>query len=162
MVVVNFKTKDPLTTSCFLKWGLSHSLGYSVYIHFFKWIRWNFLMIVVLKNLIFGQWFLLSLWSHYVFAYKFSNIVQTLIASWLAKSMKFWNLPPTTLEFQEPHPLKLKLEIYKKTKFGKAFYPKTYRPKTFIQKLVPFSPFSHKPFWHWTNLTHLPMDPLMM
>ncbi len=59
-------------------------------------------------------------------------------------------------------PWDLKLKTYNKTKFGRAFYPKTYRTKIFIQKLVPFSPFSHKHFWHWTNLIHLPMDPLMM
>jgi hypothetical protein len=123
MVVVNLKTKDPFTTSSFLKWSVSHNLGYGVYIHFFKRINWIFFMIVVLKNLVFGQWFLLSLWSHYVFAYKFCDILQTLIVWQHAKSMKFWNLPPTTLEFQEPHPLKLKTKILQWNQIWKGLLP---------------------------------------
>lgn len=94
-----FKTKDPPITSCFLKWGSSHSLGYGVYLHFFKWRIWIFFMIVVLKILLFGD-VLLSLWSHYVFAYKLCDILQTFTTSWHAKSMKkFGNPLPTTPEF---------------------------------------------------------------
>jgi len=59
------------------------------------------------ENFTFWQCFLYSLWSHYVFARKHSDVLQTLIASWLAKFMNFLGSPPlTTLELQPPHPLK--------------------------------------------------------
>jgi hypothetical protein len=75
-----FKTKDPPTTSCFLKWGLSHSLGYGVYLHFFKWRIWIFFMIVVLKILLFGDvsYFhcghTMSLLANFVISYKPSQL----------------------------------------------------------------------------------------
>ncbi len=95
-----FKTKDPPTTSCFLKWGLSHSLGYGVHLHFFKWRIWNFFYDCCVENFTLWWCFLLSLWSHYVFAYKLFDILQTFTTSWHAKSMKkFGNPLPTTLEF---------------------------------------------------------------
>jgi len=52
------------------------------------------------KNLTFWQCFLLSLWSHCVFAHKLCAILQTLTTLWLIKFMKkFRNPPPITLEF---------------------------------------------------------------
>jgi hypothetical protein len=61
------------------------------------------------EDFTFWQCFLLSLWSHCVFAHKLCDILQTLTTSWLAKSMKFFGRPPLTiLGFQPPHPLKLK------------------------------------------------------
>jgi hypothetical protein len=79
------------------------------------------------EDLTFWQCFLFSLWSQCVFACKFCDILQTLIASWLAKSMNFFGSPPlTTLEFQPPHPLKpktLSQKLFFKTRFWKGLLP---------------------------------------
>jgi hypothetical protein len=61
------------------------------------------------KDFILWQCFLVSSWSHYVFACKLCDILQTLTTSCLTKSKKkFGNPPPTTPKFQLPHPLKPK------------------------------------------------------
>jgi hypothetical protein len=116
------------------------------------------------KDFTLWQCFLLSLWSHYVFACKLCNILQTLTASCFTKSKKkFENPPPTTPKFQLPHPLKPKTlsQFFFKTKFGKAFYPKIRRIETFMQTPMPSFPSSHTQFFYCTysnSFAHGPIN----